>query len=114
MFKLPKCPYCKTVYRYKDTKEALKNVDNECYHCHKKFKAKRFPQILVLLLIIILPCIGFNILLLTQMRFLDFWSILILLVITIIFLVIGYFLIPFFVNFKKTETEKKTELRWRV
>ena len=40
MSKLQVCPYCKTVYRYKDL-ISLKGKEHECYHCHKKFGIKK-------------------------------------------------------------------------
>ena len=40
MSKFQVCPYCKTVYRYKDL-ISLKGKEHECYHCHKKFGIKK-------------------------------------------------------------------------
>ncbi len=34
------CPYCRTVYRYKDI-ISLRGREHECYHCRKKFGIKR-------------------------------------------------------------------------
>lgn len=107
MFKLPKCPNCNTVYHYKDVKEALKKKDNTCYHCKEDFKAKFFPQGLVLILLVILCAVIFNILYLSSISKLGTVEMILMLVITIIFLVIGYFLIPFFAGFKKKDEKKK-------
>ena len=40
MPKFQVCPYCNTVYRYKDIL-SLKGKEHECYHCHKKFGIKK-------------------------------------------------------------------------
>ena len=40
MPKFQVCPYCSTVYRYKDI-ILLKGKEHECYHCHKKFGIKK-------------------------------------------------------------------------
>ena len=114
MFRLPVCPHCKTVYRYGDIKKQMIKKEGTCYHCKKRFKIKRFPGILVLLAIIVLLCVVINILLLTKAVSLDILTMLIMFSITIIFLVAGYFLLPFFVSFRKAEKEKKEKLNWRI
>ena len=40
MSKLRQCPYCNTVYRYKDI-IGIKGKINECYHCKKPFEVKK-------------------------------------------------------------------------
>lgn len=45
MPKFQVCPYCKTVYRYKDIL-ALKGKEQECYHCQKKFGIKKSYRII--------------------------------------------------------------------
>ena len=104
MFKLPICPHCGTVYRYKDTKAAIVKKENECYHCHKSFRRKLFPYILVDAIIIIAVSIGLNLLLLSR---LSTFNVVPLFLITIALLVIGYLLIPFFTKFIKSEEENK-------
>lgn len=104
MFRLPVCPHCGTVYRYKDTKAAIKNKENTCYHCKKKFTAKRFPYILVGALIPLVLCIGFNIFLLTRMKNLELLP---LFAAALLCILIIYLIIPFFTKFKKSENEKE-------
>ena len=104
MFRLPVCPHCGTVYRYKDTRAAIKNRENVCYHCEKKFVAKRFPYILAGALIPLILCIGINILLLSRMENLELLP---LFAVTIGFLLIIYSIIPFFTKFKKIEDKDK-------
>ncbi len=105
MFKLPVCPYCKTVYRYKDTVNAVRKKENECYHCHKKFKAKIFPYILIEAVVFIALSIGMNLLILSRM---SSFNLLPLFASTIGFLLIIILLIPFFTCFKKSEEDEKT------
>lgn len=104
MFKLPVCPHCKTVYRYKDTVNAIKQRDNECYHCHKKFKAKIFPYVLVEALILIALSIGANLFILSRLSTFNLFP---LFAVTIGFLLIIIVLLPFFTHFKKTEEDKR-------
>lgn len=108
MFHLPVCPHCGTVYRYKDTKQAIKNKENECYHCHKRFRAKVFPTILVGAILPVALSIGLNIFLLTRMTK---FQLLPLFAITIGFLLVIYIIIPFFTQFKKIEDESKENNR---
>ena len=106
MFRLPVCPHCGTVYHYKDTKSAVKNKENECYHCKKRFKARIFPYILIGALIPLTLCIGFNIFLLSRMERLQLVP---LFIAALSAMLIIYLIIPFFTKFKKIEDSKKTE-----
>lgn len=111
MFKLPVCPHCGTVYRYKDVAEILKqrfgmtkNGDPICYHCKKKFKSSLIPGIFVLIPIWLLLNIGTLLLMLSRMSSLN---IVLLFIITILYIMLMVLLIPFFVTFKKTEKKSK-------
>ena len=106
MFRLPVCPHCGTIYRYKDTKQAIKNKENTCYHCQKRFRAKRFPYLLVGALIPIVLCIALNIFLLTRMKNLELLP---LFAVTLVCILIIYLIIPFFTKFKKSENEKENK-----
>ena len=98
MFKLPVCPHCGTVYRYKDVKDAVKKKENVCYHCKKSFTAKVFPYILAEILITAAAAVGINIFILFRMK--DF-SFVPLFAVTIIAVIIMWLLVPLFVKFKK-------------
>ena len=104
MFRLPICPHCGAVYRYKDTKDAIKKKENECYHCHQKFRVKHFPYILVGALLPLALCIGLNIFILSRMEKLQLIP---LFAVTLGFLLIIYLIIPFFTKFKKSEEKRK-------
>lgn len=108
MFRLPVCPHCGTVYRYKDTKAAIKQKENTCYHCQKRFKARIFPYILVGAAIPLVLCIALNIFLLTRMTNLELLP---LFAVTLVFLLIIYIIIPFFTKFKKIEEESKEDTK---
>lgn len=105
MFKLPVCPHCGTVYRFKDTAKAIRNKDNECYHCHQRFKAKVFPYMLIEAVILIAGSIGLNLLILSRSSSLN---IIPLFAVTLGFILLIVVLIPFFTRFIKTETTKQT------
>ena len=100
MFRLPKCPHCGTIYRYKDVKEAIKKKENICYHCEKKFSAKVFPGILAGALLPIILAVLLNIFLLTRMENLELIP---LFIVTLLFILLIFLLTPFFTIFKKTE-----------
>ncbi len=104
MFRLPVCPHCGTIYRYKDTKKAIRDKDNICYHCNKKFRAKIFPGILIGAVIPLILCIVINIILLSSMKEAQIVP---LFAVTLVFLLIIYFIVPFFTKFRKTEDDKK-------
>ena len=108
MFKLPICPHCGTVYRYRDTEKAIRQKDNECYHCHKRFKAKIFPYMLVEAIVFVVISIGFNLLILSRMYRFSFVP---LFAVTLVFLLIIRLLIPFFTHFKKTESSEKKSIQ---
>lgn len=98
MFRLPVCPYCGTVYRYKEVGSAIRKKEITCYHCEKKFRVRLFPTILVGVLIPLLLCVGLNIFLLTRMesvRLLPLFGV------TLLFILITVLIIPFFTSFKK-------------
>ena len=103
MFRLPVCPHCGTVYRYKDTKKAIKEKKNICYHCQKEFKVKYFPYILVDIVLLLALCIAVNILLLNRMTALNLFA---LFGVTLAFMLAGYLLVPFFIRFVKIENTK--------
>lgn len=100
MFRLPVCPHCGTVYRYKDTRRAIKNKENTCYHCQKNFRSSIFPYIIVGAVIPLVLCIAVNIFLLTRMKSLQLIP---LFAVTLAAILIIYLIIPFFTKFKKSE-----------
>lgn len=108
MFRLPVCPHCGTVYRYRDVKKAQKQKENTCYHCKKGFRARLLPYVMVEALILLPLCIGFNILLLNRMSRLNLIA---LFAVTIGFLLIGYLVFPFFVAFQKTEKTAQNSIK---
>lgn len=97
MFKLPVCPHCKTIYRYKDVKKEEVKKECTCYHCGKKFRVSK-KKILILFLIIALITVIFDILALCMIACTSFIGLMIL---NIIAVTAGFFLIPYFVEFKK-------------
>ncbi len=59
---LPHCPYCHTVYRYRDL-TVLKGKTHMCYHCHKTFAVRRsfrvVPVVIACVLLIAVNLIVF-------------------------------------------------------
>ena len=106
MFRLPKCPHCGTIYRYKDVRAAIRNKDNICYHCEKKFKAKVFPGIIAGAGIPIVLAVALNILLLTRMKNLELVP---LFIITMLAILIIMLIVPFFTRFQKVDDKSNNE-----
>lgn len=98
MFRLPVCPHCGTVYRYKEVGSAIRKKEITCYHCEKKFRARLFPTILVGALIPLLLCVGLNIFLLTRMENIQLVP---LFGVTLLCILIIILITPFFTSFKK-------------
>ena len=97
MFKLPVCPHCKTIFRYKDVKKEAVKKECTCYHCGKKFRVSK-KKILILFLIIALITAIFDVLVLYMVAGTSFIGLMIL---NIIAVTAGFFLIPYFTEFKK-------------
>lgn len=102
MFRLPVCPYCRTVYSYKDVKNN-KDKNIECYHCKKVFRrsVKNYiiPVFMVILLTIILNVLIFS----GAEVFADAMiSVSIVSVIAVILLII---VLPFFVKYKREDNK---------
>lgn len=97
MLKLPVCPHCKTIYRYKDVKKEAVKKECTCYHCGKKFRVSK-KKILILFLIIALITAIIDVLALYMIAGTSFIGLMIL---NIIAVTAGFFLIPYFTEFKK-------------
>lgn len=118
MFKLPVCPHCGTVYRYKDVRkvwgEDIRNTyrtmdhnkahKHTCYHCHKEFRASGFPGIIVLILLWIIVNMGTLLLMLSRMTQLN---IVLMFTVTLVYMALVVVLLPFFVTFRKIEKKKE-------
>ena len=107
MFRLPVCPHCGTVYRYKETKSTvgIKRKKNICYHCKKEFTASLWPFVAIEALVLAAICVVINILILSRMREL---SLIPLFAVTVSFILLIYLIFPFFIRFRKSGEETKT------
>lgn len=97
MFKLPICPHCKTVYYYN---EVMKNKDKicTCYNCKNKFRQSKKVGYLILFLIIAVITVAINILVINLCR--DIIKALpFMFIFSIIAVIIGLFISPFFVKY---------------
>lgn len=116
MFRLPVCPHCGTVYRYRETASILrKNLlkskqrqDNACYHCEKNYYVSLMPGAMILALLWAAVSIGTNLLMLSRMTQLDLVA---MFLVTLLYLILAAVLTPFFITFKKKEKEKKKNRR---
>lgn len=101
MFRLPVCPHCKTVYSYKEVKENNKKKLIKCYHCKKEFKNNRRGLIILGLMVLVLTA-AFNVFMLNNSSDI-FVSVVLIAVISVIAVLIGILLIPFFIGYKKAK-----------
>ena len=103
MFKLPVCPHCHTVYRYKDVKRVMNKKELECYNCKKKIKISH-KGILVLILIAVLLSIGSTFLI---FNIFHNATAIAAYTATLLIIILGFFARPFFVSFKSNESIEK-------
>lgn len=103
MFKLPVCPHCHTVYRYKDVKCVMNKKELECYNCKKKIKISH-KGILVLILIAVLLSIGSTFLI---FNIFHNATAIAAYIATLLIIILGFLARPFFVSFKSNESIEK-------
>lgn len=104
MFQLPVCPYCNTIYRYKDVKKTIGEKEHTCYHCNKKFAVKKFPGVLVLWLLLILVAVVINVVMLLIMPILQIIPVI---VTSILAVLLALVFIPYFMGYKKIDEIKE-------
>ena len=106
MLKLPVCPYCNAIYRYKDVKKITHIKKCECHHCKRKFTVSYIKGRAVILIVTALILIALN---LIMLNFLNGVTILGCLIIAAVFISLAVILFPFTVRFKKIYGEKIEE-----
>lgn len=107
MSELHVCPYCHTVYRYKDI-IMLKGKTHECYHCHKSFEVNRILKYIPVPVISIV-LIMMNVLILKNSENISTGSFMILALADAVSILIAYVLSPFLIRFRKMAKKKKSE-----
>lgn len=104
MFKLPVCPYCNTVYSYKDVKNNRNKKEIECYHCKNKFKQRKIIGFSVLAAILLVIAVVFNLIILNlTAEFIT--SIIPLMAVSLIAVLLFMIINPFFTEYKKTNSK---------
>lgn len=105
MLKLPVCPYCNAIYRYKDVKSITHDKVCRCFHCNKKFTVSYKKGRIVILSAVALLLIVLNVL---MFNFVSNVSILGCLIISVLFISLAVILFPFTVRFKKIDGQETT------
>lgn len=107
MLSLPICPYCHTVYSYKEVKIITKKEKEKCYNCNKTFgvSSKKGKWLLILIVVIILIIINtFVIFTSKSFNSISFYS-MIFLDMAVLLLAFAFF--PFTAKFYKLSKHKK-------
>ena len=97
------CPYCKTVYRYADTKKLVSKKTAKCYHCGKDCRVTR-KSVWFLALELLAIYAAINAVAIGLMQTVGFLP---LFIMNIIPAVAAVYLIPLYIELKKEEKRKK-------
>lgn len=109
MFRLPVCPYCKTVYSYKEVRKNKNEKIIECYHCKNNFRVSNIKGYAVLALIVATVAVTLNLIVLNLTA--DFISSIFPLVIISITAVLVFILFgPFFSEYKRIKNIEVKEI----
>lgn len=108
MFKLPTCPHCKTVYRYKEVVKNSRKKRIECYHCNNTFKNSYYLIIIPVVIMMIFGIVIDTIILNLTGTFSK--SIIPLIAVSWIMLFIAFLLAPFFIRYVKIKGQKLKEI----
>ncbi|MCQ4021967.1 MULTISPECIES: hypothetical protein [unclassified Ruminococcus] len=103
MLKLPVCPYCRAIYRYKDVKNVTHNKNCECHNCKRKFTVSYIRGRVIILAVTAVFLIALNLLML---NFLSGITILGCLILAVLFISLAVILFPFTVRFNKVDGEE--------
>lgn len=104
MFNLPVCPHCGAKYYYKDTLKAKKEKEICCHHCKKNFEVKKLSGYIVLFTFIFIFAVLTNVFILC---FIKTNSIISLIIVSVLYIIIGILLMPYFIKFKKTDKKER-------
>lgn len=108
MFKLPVCPYCNTVYDYKEVRRNKKKII-KCYHCKNEFKKSNIKGYSVLAFIIVFTAVLINFVILNlTAAFIK--TIIPITAVSIIAVLIFIILCPFFIEYKEIKGIKLKDI----
>jgi NADH:ubiquinone oxidoreductase subunit K len=109
MFRLPVCPYCKTVYSYKEVRNNKNEKIIECYHCKNNFRVSNIKGYAVLPLIVATVAVTLNLIVLNLTA--DFISSIFPLVIISLTAALVFILFsPFFSGYKRIKNIEVKEI----
>ncbi len=108
MFKLPTCPYCNTIYRYRDVKNNNKK-EIKCYHCKNIIRTSKIKGYIVSGVILTALAVAVNILILNLTA--DFiTSVIPITIISIAAVIMFMILSPYFTDYKKVSGVSEKEI----
>ena len=109
MFRLPVCPYCKTVYSYKEVKKSIGKRKAECYHCKNAFKPNLTKKTVISGIVLLIVILVLNMIIIKILSGRNS-SILPLYIVDLFFVIGFYFLLPFTAGFKKLKENEIKEI----
>lgn len=107
MLKLPVCPYCGAIYRYKDISSMPAEKRHMCYHCKREFGVSRKKGKIILVFSVCIILIIFNLIALYNFKGINFP---IMVIANFLCVLIAFILFPFTTRFypiKLTKSEKR-------
>ena len=102
--KLPVCPYCHTVYGYREVKTNKDKVI-ECYNCKKHFKQSKIKGWILIAVVFVLVTFGINIAVMNIFENV-LYTIIPLFVMDVIIMLGALLLVPYFTEYVKDKEEK--------
>lgn len=107
MLRLPVCPYCHTVYDYKQVQKASKLKKMKCYHCNKFFGVNYKLTRCIFISIICLILIIINTLLISSSDNFNMDFVYIMAAINMIVILLSIPFFPFTVRFKMLDRKQR-------
>ena len=107
MLKLPICPYCHTVYSYKEVKLITKKEKEICYNCNKNFCISRKKGKYILLVIVSAVLILADTFIIFTSENFNNISLYSMLIVNMLVVLLTVLFFPFTVKFKKMPKHQK-------
>ena len=106
MLKLPVCPYCHAIYKYREVQKSTKFKTAKCYHCKRVYKISYIPGRISILVVAGVLLMIFNVLILYTSKGINIF---LMLIVTMLGIVAAVLLFPLTVFYQKINYSKKNK-----